>query len=202
MLFFKSLRRAASIALVTVLVANTAFAAVSGQSSSGKAKVTANIPEFIVLHYYSTLTLNFDTPTSEALDEGDKDFNVSWKGEASGEGLTTANLMDAKLELSSGKTTVNLGKVWAVRGFSREGLAEVSITVGNNTLANGNSKIVMSNVRVTDGSSTGTSIRTNLGGIAKSSATFGGVLMELDFSKTSRSGSHSGGEYTITAATI
>jgi len=202
MLFFKSLRRAAAIALVTVLAANTAFATVSGQSSSGKAKVTANIPEFIVLHYYSTLTLNFDTPTSEALDEGDKDFNVSWKGEASGEGLTTANLMDAKLELSSGKTTVNLGKVWAVRGFSREGLAEVSITVGNNTLANGNSKIVMSNVRVTDGSSTGTSIRTNLGGIAKSSATFGGVLMELDFSKTSRSGSHSGGEYTITAATI
>jgi len=204
MLFFKSLRRTAAIALVTVLAANTAFATVSGQSSSGSAKVTANIPEFIVLHYYSTLTLNFDTPTAEALDEGDKDFNVSWKGEASGDGLTTANLMDAKLELASGKTTVNLGKVWAVRGFSQSGNAEVSINIpsGGDVLQNGNSQISMSNVRVTDGSSTGSSIRTNLGGIAKNSATFGGVLMELDFSKTNRSGSHTGGQYTIVASTI
>ncbi|ASQ90401.1 hypothetical protein CHL67_05210 [Prosthecochloris sp. GSB1] len=208
MRFLKPLRRAASVALVSALVTNTAFAVKpggnSGQSSSGTAKVTANIPEFIVLHYYSALTLNFETPTAEALDEGDKEFNVSWTGEATGDGLSTASLMDAKLELSSGMTTVNLGNVWAVRGFSKSGNAEVSITIpsGGDILRNGNSQIGMSNVRVTDGSSTGSSIRTNLGGIAKSSATFGGVLMELDFSKTNRSGSHNGGQYTITASTI
>ncbi len=203
MLFFKSLTAAVCLALFTVLAGGTALGT-SKQSSAGSALVKANIPEFIVLHYYSALTLNFDTPTSEALDEGSADFKVSWEGSATGSGLSTANLMDATLELGSGKTSVTLGNVWAVRGFSESGNAEVSITIpsGFNVLKNGESQIGMSNVKVTDGSSTGSTIRTNLGGIAKSSATFGGVLMELDFSRTNRSGSHVGGKYTITASTI
>ena len=187
--------------LLAVLHANSASGA---QQSSGSAKVTANIPEFIVLHYYSTLTLNFATPTSEALDEGDNEYKVSWEGEAAGDELSASSLMDADLEFDGNKTTISLPNVWAVRGFSKSGNAEVSITVpsGGDILQNGDSTIAMSDVQVTDGKNTGSSIKTNLGGIAKSSATFGGVVMALDFSNTKRSGSHVGGQYTITASTI
>lgn len=197
-----------SLAMLLVLsfTADNAFAVVEGgnQSSSGTAKVTANVPQFIVLHYYSSLTLNFETPTSEALDQGDNTMSVSWEGAASGDQLTTANLMDAKLELDGTKTTVKMPNVWAVRGFSKSGNAEVTVTIpsGSDVLSNGESKIEMSNVKVNDGESSGSSIKTNLGGIAKSSATFGGIELDLDFSKTNRSGSHTGGQYTITASTI
>ena len=199
MLSLKSTAKLFLCAMLVVFHTNSAFGA---QQSKGTAKVTANIPEFIVLHYYSTLTLNFATPTSEALDEGGSEYKVSWEGEAEGDELSTSSLMDADLEFDGNKTTIKLPNVWAVRGFSKSGNAEVSITVGSDVLQNGASTIAMSNVQVTDGSNTGSSIKTNLGGIAKSSATFGGVVMDLDFSNTKRSGSHVGGQYTITASTI
>lgn len=201
MLSLKSTAKLFFCAMLVVLHTNSAFGA---QQSKGTAKVTANIPEFIVLHYYSTLTLNFATPTSEALDEGESEYKVSWEGEAEGDELSTSSLMDADLEFDGNKTTIKLPNVWAVRGFSKSGNAEISITIpsGGDVLKNGASTIAMSNVQVTDGSNTGSLIKTNLGGIAKSSATFGGVVMDLDFSNTKRSGSHVGGQYTITASTI
>lgn len=201
-----SIGKTFAVILVLSFSAGNAYAVVEGgtQSSKGTAKVTANVPQFIVLHYYSSLTLNFETPTSEALDQGDNTMTVSWEGAASGDQLSTANLMDAKLELDGTKTTVKMPNVWAIRGFSKSGNAEVTVTIpsGGDVLANGESKISMSNVKVNDGKNSGSSIKTNLGGIAKSSATFGGIELDLDFSKTNRSGSHSGGQYTITASTI
>ncbi len=195
-----------TVCILLTCLSGTANAVVDGgkQSSSGTAKVTANVPQFIVLHYYSSLTLNFETPTSEALDQGDNTMTVSWEGAASGDQLSTANLMDAKLELDGTKTTVKMPNVWAIRGFSKSGNAEVTVTIpsGGDVLSNGESKIGMSNVKVNDGKNSGGSIKTNLGGIAKSSATFGGIELDLDFSKTNRSGSHNGGQYTITASTI
>lgn len=176
----------------------------SKESSSGTAQVTANIPQFIVLHYYSALTLNFETPTSEAIAQGDNTMSVSWEGSTSGSELRTTDLMDATLELDGTKITVTMPNVWAVRGFSKSGNAEVAVTIpsGGDVLSNGESKIGMSNVKVRHGENTGESIKTNLGGIAKTSATIGSIVLDLDFSKTSRSGGHSGGQYTITAAAI
>lgn len=205
MLYKQSISYVITCILMTCLTGTANAVVESGkQSSSGTAKVTANVPQFIVLHYYSSLTLNFETPTSEALDQGDNAMSVSWEGAASGDQLSTANLMDAKLELDGTKTTVKMPNVWAIRGFSRSGNAEVNVTIpsGGDVLSNGESKIGMSNVKVNDGKNSGSSIKTNLGGIAKSSATFGGIELDLDFSKTNRSGSHTGGQYTITASTI
>ena len=189
-----------------LLIAGTNFAlATGGQQSKGTARVTANIPEFIVLHYYGTLNLNFETPTSQALDEGTNNYNVSWEGEAEGDQLSTSSLMDASIKFDGSTTKITLANVWAVRGFSKEGTAQVTIEVpsGKDVLKNGtDSTIKMSKVQVSDGKNSGTTIKTALGGMSKSSSTFGSVTMELDFSNTKRSGSHSGGEYTITASTI
>lgn len=186
------------------LSANSYAQSSGKESSSGTAQVTANIPQFIVLHYYSALTLNFETPTSEAIAQGDNTMSVSWDGSTSGDQLSTANLMTADLELEGTKTTVTMPNVWAVRGFSNNGLASVAVTIptGGGELSNGTSVIGMSNVKVSDGENTGESIKTNLGGIAKASATIGSIMLDLDFSKTNRAGKHSGGQYTITAAAI
>ncbi|RDD30183.1 hypothetical protein CR161_05370 [Prosthecochloris sp. ZM] len=209
MLLRKSFRQVAISVLFASMLTTPASAVVAkgdggGQSSSGTAELTANIPEFIVLHYYGTLSLNFETPTSEALNEGDATMKVAWDGSSSGNELGTSSLMNAELELDGTTTTVTLNNVWAVRGFSKSGNAEVSIVIpsGGDELTLDKSIITMSNAKVSDGRKTGASIETNLGGIAKSAATIGSILIDLDFSKTTLAGSHAGGKYTITAETI
>lgn len=200
---FKCILLGAAISLCTATPADCVVAA--GKSSSGTADIAANVPEFIILHYYSSLTLNFATPESEALNEGENTLNVSWKGETSGgEELASAGLMNAKMELDGTTTRVRIPNVWAVRGFSKEGTANITVTIpsGKEALSNGESKIIISSVMVSDNSDTGTSITTDLNGIARSRATIGSILMDLDFSKTNRSGQHSGGQYTITASTM
>ncbi len=188
-------------AALSITIASPAFAA----STSGTTNVTVTVPEFIVLHYYSAITLNFATPDSEALNEGTRSMDVSWDGKTSGgEELASANLMNAALELDGNNTTVKLSNVWAVRGFSQSGNAKVEVTVpaGKDVMSLDGSEISISNVKVSDNASTGSSITTKVNGITKSGATFGNIEMDLDFSKTSRSGLHTGGQYTITATTI
>ena len=172
-------------------------------STSGTTNVTVTVPEFIVLHYYSSITLNFATPETEAINQGQNSMDVSWSGTTSnGSSLQSDNLMTAKLELDGTKTNVKLNNVWAVRGFSKSGNATVAVTIPQNKMTLGSSEIGISNAQVTDGTNTGSSISTKLGGITRSGATLGGVQMDLDFSKTTLSGTHTGGQYTITATTI
>lgn len=186
-----------AIALLTGL-ASQALAA----NTCGITNVCVRVPEFIVLHYYSNITLNFDTPTAEAIDEGSNDVDADWSGSTSGNGLDANSLMDASLELDGTKTSIKLNNVWSVRGFSKSGNARIEVTVPSNKLQNGSSEITMSNVKVSDDANSGHSITTKLNGISKNRATTGNIEMELDFSKTTRSGSHTGGQYTITATTI
>ena len=184
-----------TIALLTSL-SSQALAA----TTCGTTDVCVRVPEFIVLHYYSDITLNFDTPTSEAIDEGSNSVDADWNGNAEGDELDANSLMSASIDGT--KTSVKLNNVWAVRGFSTSGNARVEVTVPSNTLKNGSSAITMSNVKVSDNAQSGSSITTKLNGISQNRATTGNIEMDLDFSKTTRSGSHTGGQYTITATTI
>ena len=186
-----------AIALLTGLTSQALAA-----STSGTTNVSVRVPEFIVLHYYSSITLNFDTPTAEAIDEGSNDVDADWSGSTSGNGLDANSLMDASLELDGTKTSIKLNNVWSVRGFSKSGNARIEVTVPSNKLQNGSSEITMSNVKVSDDANSGHSITTKLNGISKNRATTGNIEMDLDFSKTTRSGSHTGGQYTIKATTI
>jgi hypothetical protein len=110
--------------------------------------------------------------------------------------------MTASLELDGTKTAVRLNNVWAVRGFSTSGNARVDVTTPSDKLQNGSSEIKMSNVKVSDDAQSGSTITVKLNGISKNRATTGNIEMDLDFSNTTRSGSHTGGEYTINATTI
>ena len=187
-----------------IIIAITLLSSLSSQAlaakTSGTTNVSVRVPEFIVLHYYSNITLNFATPTSEAIDEGSNSVDADWNGNANGSELDANSLMNASIDGTS--TTVKLNNVWAVRGFSTSGNAKVEVTVPSNTLKNGSSAITMSNVKVSDNAQSGSSITTKLNGISQNRATTGNIEMDLDFSNTTRSGSHTGGQYTITATTI
>lgn len=177
----------------------------AGASTKGTADVVVNVPDFIILHYYSKLTLNFATPESLTVDEGSNTMDVAWNGVVSNNSeLDGKNLKEAKLELDGTLTTVTIPNVWAVRGFSENGEAGVSITIpeDGDTLTRDSSTIGISNAKVTSDKESASSITVPLNGIARSSATLGGVAMDLDFSKTSRSGEHTGGKYVITAVTM
>ncbi len=192
----KTIRTLIIAAALLTGLSSKAFAA----STSGTTNVAVNVPEFIVLHYYSAITMNFDAPAAEAIDEGSNDIDVSWNGSTSGNRLDATTLMNASVE--AGRTSVSLRNVWAVRGFSTSGNARVEVTVPSATLRSGSSEITISNAKVGDGASSGQSITTRLNGISKDRATVGDIEMDLDFSSTTRSGSHTGGQYTITATTI
>lgn len=177
----------------------------AGASTNGTADIVVSVPDFIILHYYSKLTLNFATPESLTIDEGSNAMDVAWDGSASNNSeLDNKNLKDASLELDGTVTTVKIPNVWAVRGFSENGNAGVSIAIpeGGETLTRESSTIGLSNAKVTSGKGTGSSLTVPLNGIARSQATLGGVEMDLDFTSTSRTGEHNGGQYVITAVTM
>lgn len=206
----KSAVLCSAILMAGVLPVNTAKAIAtpgenSAASTSGTAKVTATLPQFIILHYHSAIDLNFDTPSSETIDEGNNAMNVTWAGSVYGNTeLAPEDLRDAKLELNNDLVTVSLPNVWAVRGFAPNGKAKVSIEIpdGGDELKQDKSIIEMSNMNVTEGKNSGSSLDVELNGIAKSRATTGGVTMDLNFMKTTRSGEHTGSLYKITAKTI
>ncbi len=189
-----------------IIIAIALLAGFSSQalaaSTSGVTNVAVSVPEFIILHYYSGITLNFDTPAAEAIDEGNSGVEADWNGSTSGNGLDAGSLMNASLELDGTKTNVKLNNVWAVRGFSKSGDAKIEVTVPSGTLQNGSSEITMSDVKVSDDAQSGKSITTKLNGISKGRATTGNIEMDLDFSNTTLSGSHTGGQCTITATTL
>jgi hypothetical protein len=196
-----TINRIKNLLLGTLLLLSISSPAVAA-STSGTTSVTVNVPEFIVLHYHSSIALNFATPDTEALNQGENSLDVSWEGNSSnGAALSSSNLMNAKLELDGSRTTVKLNNVWAVRGFSKSGNATVSITLPNDKMVLGSSEILISNAKASDGITTSGSISTKLNGITKTNATIGGIEMDLDFTNTTLSGTHTGGKYMITAST-
>ena len=173
------------------------------QSTVGTTNISIELPDLIILHYYSGLTLNFEE-FSSSIDRGSADFDVQWNGEA--ESSSELNEENTKLDLPD-LVTLKLPNVWAIRGLSPSGSAKVSIALNNNILTSGTSRIIIEegegNIEIEDNQGhSGTSINTSLKGIAGSEATIGNVRITLNFSETTKAGLHTGGQYKITAETI
>ncbi len=173
------------------------------KSTVGTTNVSIVLPDMIILHYYSGLTLNFEE-FSTAENRGSAEFDVQWSGEAE----SSNELTDENTELNlPDRVSLQLPNVWAIRGLSPSGNAKVSISVNNNILTSGPSRIIIEegsgNIEIEDNQGhSGTSINTSLRGITPSEATIGNVRITLNFSETTRAGLHTGGQYKITAETI
>jgi len=173
------------------------------QTSVGTTNISIALPDLIILHYYSGLTLNFEE-FSSSIDRGSADFDVQWNGDA--ESSSELNEENTELDLPD-LVSLQLPNVWAIRGLSPSGSAKVSIALNNNILTSGTSRIIIEegegNIEIEDNQGhSGTSINTSLKGIAGSEATIGNVRITLNFSETTRAGLHTGGQYKITAETI
>ncbi len=175
----------------------------NSQSAVGTTNISIELPDLIILHYYSGLTLNFEE-FSSSKEMGSADFDVSWNGEAE----STSELTDENTELDlPDRVSMQMPNVWAIRGLSPSGNAKVSISLNNNVLTSGPSRIIIEegegNIEIEDNNGhSGTTINTSLNGIAASEATTGNVRITLNFSETTRAGLHTGGQYKITAETI
>jgi len=187
--------------LVSIFAVSTAHAKKNGTVAT--TNVSIRLPDCIILHYYSGLTINFEQ-FSSAFDEGAAEFDVQFTGEATGSSDIGTEIREPAIP---GSVSLNLPNVWAIRGLSPSGNAKVSITVTRSELVSGPSKISISQgsngILIEDNyGHAGTNINTSLNGIGTAEATIGNVRMTLDFSETTRAGLHTGGQYKITAETI
>ncbi|MCF8383708.1 MAG: hypothetical protein K9G39_08990 [Chlorobium sp.] len=189
---------------VLLLAGNSIPAPVSGSQKTGTTTLSIKLPDCIILHYYSALNLTFEEYSRAIEEGGGGTWNVQWNGAAAGGNQLSASSIQ---DVLPGTVALTIPNVWAIRGLSPSGNAKVTITVVNNQLVSGSSKITIlsgSDQTLIDDNAghSGTSINTSLNGIAASNATIGNVRMTLDFSKTNMAGAHSGGQYKITAETI
>jgi len=197
----KTLFTGLSLAVSILSAGNISALAIS---KSGSTTVSIVLPDCIILHYYSALTLNF-SEYNDAVDQGGSNtWNVAWSGTADGGSQLSASTIS---QIVPDLVTLTIPNAWAIRGLSPSGNAKVTLTIVNNTLTSGASKITIKtgtgdSLISDNGGRSGTSITTSLNGITTTQATIGNVKMTLDFSQTNVAGAHTGGQYKITAETI
>lgn len=151
----KALKKVLPIALAlgTALVGTTAHA----KSVSGAVDFKVTIPEVLVLYHWDEAHLNLsDAVTDGADNDADREIvNGKYKldnAELVKDGdytITGAVPSTGKeLDFDAGKLTVKLENAWAVRAISTD---KVSLTaeIQNDTLTNGTSKILVSDVGLT-----------------------------------------------------
>jgi len=185
-------------------------------STSGNTRIKVTLPQIIILHYISEISLDFTTDLTTSIDEGSGSWTTAWDGTnaVSTDELATGNLNARQTFELEGNTSISTSvpNVWAVRGLAQNGEAAVSITESNTTLThthtNGSDTITLSDFTISsDGETTGTSMEVALNGIARTNATLGGVNFTMDLGDADSAGDYknadgSGFEYTISAVTI
>jgi hypothetical protein len=197
----------ALFATALFMTAGTAHATVAGPIVSADTNVSVTVPDFIILHYHDNLNLNFGAANAITVNEGSNQFDVSWTGTAEGgdesELNNTNNDMESFFQGDS-EVTVALDGMWAVRGLSKSGDARIAISGEQDRMEQEGSVISITdkNVYQGDENNKGKNIDVALNGFGLSNATIGGVELVLDFGETTKSGTHTGAKYTITAETI
>jgi len=172
-------------------------------SKSGKSTVTVRMPEYLVLHYYSAVALNFSASSSSTSQSGSA-LSATWTTL----GDTSQTFAASTTEVGPQSVNITLKNAWAIAGLSKSGTATVSIT-GTDfsaTRAGSTSRIgvtsyTLASTNGVSGTVSGSTITMKLRGVTSQTQSVGDVRMNLDFMDTTESGDHVG-SFTITAQTI
>ncbi|MBO8093661.1 MAG: hypothetical protein J7D60_10155 [Prosthecochloris sp.] len=179
----------------------------------GKTDVKVTVPDFLVLHYFNNVSLNFGNAAGvgTAKDEGTFAFDVDWNGDTKNSNNKFSDVENPEgVSSDYKKVQINLPGMWAVRGLSPSGKANISIAIENADMTRTSQATGVADSKITMSKAT-VSSEANIDGNGTASMdvplhiarnTVGNVGFELDFSKTTLSGEHQGGKYTITATTI
>lgn len=172
----------------------------NAQAVTGATTLTVSVPAFLVLYYPTALKVNlYDASTATAT------ANVESSENAGGtiDDPTLALTVSSANNYSS--KTINIPKVWAIRGITNSGTASVSIALNNATLTesanNSPSKtITVSAPKINNSSANETITLTGM------TPVYGSVTMTLDLSNLNgaKAGNFVGTSptYTITATAI
>lgn len=206
------MRRKLSLLLATLAVGAFALliASPAHAQATGNTTVSIDIPDIVILHYFSSVDVSIDATAmgtyllgvgTNAIDQG------NFTGPAAeNAGQFEANLAIAPSALSGdpSNATLLLQQAWGVRSISLGAVgSQTDLTIGvttPNMTDGGTSVIAITGATVDDGASNGASIQFASPGLAPPRT--GDVELQLDFSNTTAAGVHSGGVFTLTATNI
>jgi len=178
--------------------------------ATGATSVSIDIPDIVILHYFSTVDVTLDaaamgtyltgTPGDSSIDEGGTGgaANVG-----AGGFQVDLNIAPSALTGDPSNAVLLLQNAWGVRAISLGAVGsqtDLTIAVTNATLSNGGSQITIANATVDDGTSNASSIQFPSPGLAP--ALTGDVELTLDLSNTTAAGNHTGGVFTLTATNL
>ncbi len=200
------MKKAILVTMTALALAALLPATASAQATAnGTMAVDINLPNLIILYYYSDVTVNIDA-TDLVNGTGGVDL-----GDVTGTGGLTADLgitnptLDSPLSNLS-DVTLTLENAWAVRSLSTTGNVSVSLQSDQASLPGASGSIGINDVTVIDadsnsvtstGPTTAASISIQSPGLVN--AAVGDFAMGLDLTSTRSSGTY-GGTFTIVAS--
>ncbi|MCW8962168.1 MAG: hypothetical protein OQL16_00130 [Gammaproteobacteria bacterium] len=196
------------VAISIMMVLATPWQAAN--AATGATSISVTIPDIIILHYVSSLSITF---TGAGLDtQDDEGAATGFSGAfaatvAAVGGLTTGTLdSDTAFDTTGGIATVTVSDAWAVRGVTSTGDIRVSGTISDASANNVASIVTLSNILL-DSANDATSFADansdfTAPGMAKPNAELGDVRFDVDISAVTLTGAHTTGEYTLTAAAL
>jgi len=195
-----------SFAMGAVLLAAGSAESLQAASASGTTTLTMTLPNVIILHYINSVSLTSPAPDiSDYVDEGSGTWTtVNGVLFQSTSELNTGNLGNTNPEPSNAQTAT-IKNVWAVRGLSPTGYADIAITIPDDEMEHNSGiggaikisdpKVIYNNIEVGTGG-------VPLNGMSKNDATFGDVRLTFNFDDAIKSGAYSNASYTITATSL
>lgn len=172
--------------------------------------VDVTLQGITILHYYSNIDVTIDS-TALAQMLGYAGTEVD-EGTPSGAITVSAHPFSGDADLPTDITAptndpsavdLTIQNVWAVRSITAAGTNTVTTTITDavmsHTVQGAGTDIGISNARVTDGVSTGASIQFNSPGLVNPQ--FGDVILELDMTTATHTGTYEDGVFTLQAST-
>jgi len=187
------------------LIAATIPAAPAAAQVSGQTNISIDFPPLIILYYYGTMNITLTAADLEGVFSGGT--NPVNRGIASSTNGLSPNLnIDASLASPGGTATATLDLVnsWAVRAIATSAQSiQVGITIDTATLTlSGSDQITMSNGQVCQNGGASCGATTSFAPTGLGNAEIGDIMLDLDFTNATHSGTYSGGQFTITAQAV
>ena len=204
------MRRKLSLLLASLVVGAFALLIASPvhAQATGNTAISIDIPDIVILHYFSTVDVTIDATAMGSYLTG----GVNSVDEGNVTGTAAENAGQFEMDLAIAPTALTgdpanavllLQNAWGVRAISLGNPVsetDLTITVANPTLSNGGSQIAIVGAAVDDGATAGASIQFASPGLAPPRT--GDVELTLNFSNTTDAGQHTGGIFTLTATNI
>ncbi|HXV76316.1 MAG TPA: hypothetical protein VD788_08350 [Candidatus Polarisedimenticolaceae bacterium] len=179
--------------------------------ATGQTAVSVDIPDIVILHYFSSVDVTIDANTMGSFLTGTPG-NAGTVNEGVTSGLASLSGSNLQVDLAMTPSALTgdpsaavlvLQNAWAVRAISLGNLGsstELDIAITGATMSNGGSQIGITTATVNDGTSNASTITFPAPGLAP--ALQGDVELTLSFANAVDAGPHTGGEFTLTATNL